>query len=282
MKSAFSQDSSDGSSASGMADLMTSLAVIFILLLAAHVTRVEEGNAKPPMLSPHTVDWAREAWLVASRRAPAEPGALRGFLAGVRAAGRRIAHAVGECLKQATSGAVIMAVMMDGVPGGGLGAATAEEFVRELAAYRSLEFQEGVWRPAPWKAMWMPRTMDFGPVFGRQYCVPMFLEEMRSLPELYPGLRRVGFYVGGLNWFVDWLVSPLALLAMRGTSSRKAAPASSPGASRSSIAAPTSSCSRTARWRRRTSAATSPCASTPTISPTPRLADSRPKPRSPG
>ncbi len=49
MKSAFSQDSSDGSSANGMTDLMTSLAVIFILLLAAHVTRVEEGNAKPPM-----------------------------------------------------------------------------------------------------------------------------------------------------------------------------------------------------------------------------------------
>ncbi|WP_375772726.1 saccharopine dehydrogenase NADP-binding domain-containing protein [Archangium gephyra] len=96
-----------------------------------------------------------------------------------------------------------------------IGAATAEEFVRELADYQVLEFQKGAWRPAPWKAMWMPRTMDFGPVFGRQYCVPMFLEEMRSLPELYPGLWRVGFYVGGFNWFVDWLVSPLAWLAMR-------------------------------------------------------------------
>lgn len=35
--------------ASGIADLMTSLAVIFILLLAAYVTRVEDGNAKPPV-----------------------------------------------------------------------------------------------------------------------------------------------------------------------------------------------------------------------------------------
>jgi flagellar motor protein MotB len=50
MKPSFPQDSPDGASAlaSGIADLMTSLAVIFILLLAAHVTRVEEGNAKPP------------------------------------------------------------------------------------------------------------------------------------------------------------------------------------------------------------------------------------------
>lgn len=50
MKSSLSQDTSDGASAlaSGIADLMTSLAVIFILLLAAYVTRVEEGNATPP------------------------------------------------------------------------------------------------------------------------------------------------------------------------------------------------------------------------------------------
>ena len=49
MKSLFGQETSDGSStlASGIADLMTSLAVIFILLLAAHITRVEDGNANP-------------------------------------------------------------------------------------------------------------------------------------------------------------------------------------------------------------------------------------------
>lgn len=50
MKPVFGQEPSEGSSAlaSGIADLMTSLAVIFILLLAAYVTRVEDGNTKPP------------------------------------------------------------------------------------------------------------------------------------------------------------------------------------------------------------------------------------------
>ena len=50
MKPSFSQDPSEGSSAlaSGITDLMTSLAVIFILLLAAYVTKVEDGNARPP------------------------------------------------------------------------------------------------------------------------------------------------------------------------------------------------------------------------------------------
>lgn len=43
-------ESREGSSAltNGVADLMTSLAVIFILLLAAYITRIEDGNAKPP------------------------------------------------------------------------------------------------------------------------------------------------------------------------------------------------------------------------------------------
>jgi outer membrane protein OmpA-like peptidoglycan-associated protein len=49
MKSTLEQETSDGSStvAGGVADLMTSLAVIFILLLAAYLTRVEDGTAKP-------------------------------------------------------------------------------------------------------------------------------------------------------------------------------------------------------------------------------------------
>jgi outer membrane protein OmpA-like peptidoglycan-associated protein len=49
MKSTLEQETSDGSStvAGGVADLMTSLAVIFILLLAAYLTRVEDGSANP-------------------------------------------------------------------------------------------------------------------------------------------------------------------------------------------------------------------------------------------
>lgn len=50
MKSCFSGEPTEDASAlaGGIADLMTSLAVIFILLLAAYVTRVADGNAKPP------------------------------------------------------------------------------------------------------------------------------------------------------------------------------------------------------------------------------------------
>lgn len=49
MKSIFARDSRDGSAVvtSGVADLMTSLAVIFILLLVAYVTRVQDKHADP-------------------------------------------------------------------------------------------------------------------------------------------------------------------------------------------------------------------------------------------
>ena len=57
--------------------------------------------------------------------------------------------------------------------------------------------------------------MDFGNEFGKQYCVPIFLEEMRCLPQMYPSLREAGFFVGGFNWFVDWLVLPLASITLR-------------------------------------------------------------------
>jgi hypothetical protein len=51
MKPSFGPDSYERSSflTNGVADLMTSLAVIFILLFAAYATRVEDGNVKPDL-----------------------------------------------------------------------------------------------------------------------------------------------------------------------------------------------------------------------------------------
>ena len=71
------------------------------------------------------------------------------------------------------------------------------------------------WKKARMYGMMDYISMEFGGVFGRQYCVPMFLEEMRQIPELYPSLSETGFFVGGFNWFVDWLVLPLAAILLR-------------------------------------------------------------------
>jgi len=96
-----------------------------------------------------------------------------------------------------------------------MGTETVEELLSEFMHIRSLVYKNGIWQDAGMAAMLKPLYMDFGGEFGRQYCVAMFLEEMRPLPEIYPGLEETGFYVGGFNWFVDWIITPLALAALK-------------------------------------------------------------------
>jgi Saccharopine dehydrogenase NADP binding domain len=92
---------------------------------------------------------------------------------------------------------------------------TVHELIEELNDFKLLVFKEGHWKKAGMLGMQDYLRMDFGREFGQQYCAPMFLEEMRSLPEMIPSLKETGFYVGGFNWFVDWLVMPLAMLGLR-------------------------------------------------------------------
>jgi saccharopine dehydrogenase (NAD+, L-lysine-forming) len=66
--------------------------------------------------------------------------------------------------------------------------------------------------------------MDFGREFKKQFCASMFLEEMRSLPEQFPSLKETGFFVGSFNWFVDWLILPLGMVAFKISPKRAARP----------------------------------------------------------
>ena len=57
--------------------------------------------------------------------------------------------------------------------------------------------------------------VDFGADFGERSCTPMFLEELRSLPEQIPTLLETGFYIAGFNWMTDYVVMPTAFAAMK-------------------------------------------------------------------
>lgn len=96
-----------------------------------------------------------------------------------------------------------------------LSESTSMEFLDEIQGYEPRVFKEGEWVKARMQGMMDTITMDFGDPFGKQYCVPMFLEEMRPLPEMYPTLQKTGFFVGGFNWFVDWVVFPLVTAALK-------------------------------------------------------------------
>ncbi|MFQ5891226.1 MAG: saccharopine dehydrogenase family protein [Candidatus Methanofastidiosia archaeon] len=96
-----------------------------------------------------------------------------------------------------------------------LSQSTTDEFMEEMFDFETLFFKDGKWKKARMLGMMDYITMDFGREFGKQYCVPMFFDEMRSIPKMYPSLREAGFFVGGFNWFVDFLVLPLSMVALR-------------------------------------------------------------------
>jgi len=92
---------------------------------------------------------------------------------------------------------------------------TIQELLEEINDFQSLVFKDGIWKKARMFGMQGYLRMDFGSEFGLQYCAPMFLDEMRALPEMFPSLQETGFFVGGFNWFTDWVVMPLAMVVTK-------------------------------------------------------------------
>jgi saccharopine dehydrogenase (NAD+, L-lysine-forming) len=92
---------------------------------------------------------------------------------------------------------------------------TIQEMVTEFMDFSPIAYSQGRWQRVSMLKMMLPETMHFNHGFGRRYCVPMYLEEMRAVPESYPGIEECGFFVEGFNWVTDWLVSPLAMLLPR-------------------------------------------------------------------
>jgi saccharopine dehydrogenase (NAD+, L-lysine-forming) len=96
-----------------------------------------------------------------------------------------------------------------------VGDETIAELVELFNDFEMLVYKAGRWKKASMYSTADFLTMDFGKVFGRQYGFPMMLEEMRELPERIPTLTDTGFYVGSFNWFVDWVIMPLTMLAVK-------------------------------------------------------------------
>lgn len=96
-----------------------------------------------------------------------------------------------------------------------VGDSTVVELIELMGDFEMSAFRAGKWKKASFFGMADYLKMDFGVEFGEQFCAPMMLEEMRSLPQLFPSLKETGFYVGSFNWFTDWVIMPVALVAMK-------------------------------------------------------------------
>lgn len=86
-----------------------------------------------------------------------------------------------------------------------------DEFIDSLGEYGSEVFKGGRWKRG---GLLDTIKIDFGSHIGLKTCYPMTMEEMRDLPKAL-GLAEAGVYVAGLNWFVDYLVTPAAMILGR-------------------------------------------------------------------
>jgi len=83
------------------------------------------------------------------------------------------------------------------------------EFFRD---YQAQVYREDGWtKPGSFDS----RKVDFGGQIGTRRCFSMFLEELRPLPQIYPDLKELGFYVSETHPLVDWIIFPLIFAGLK-------------------------------------------------------------------
>lgn len=87
-----------------------------------------------------------------------------------------------------------------------------DEVVEMFKAYQTQVYKNGQWKKA---GSFELRKIDFRSDIGWKRCYAMFLEELRPLPEIYPSLKEVGFYISELHWVTDWVITPIALIWLK-------------------------------------------------------------------
>jgi len=89
------------------------------------------------------------------------------------------------------------------------------EFLGELMDFQSIYYKNGNWINASLYTNKDLKVIDYGSEFGEKYCAPMFFEELRVLPELYPTLKNIGFFIAGFNPITDYIVFPILFVLLK-------------------------------------------------------------------
>ncbi len=83
-----------------------------------------------------------------------------------------------------------------------------DEFMEAFVKYQAQVYKNGAWTKSN---SYDIRKFDFGEGIGKRDCYSMFFEELRGLPEMYPSLKNVGFYMAGGGWLADSLTTIILL-----------------------------------------------------------------------
>lgn len=89
---------------------------------------------------------------------------------------------------------------------------SVDELMEVFKNFQAQTFKNGQWQKA---GAYEYKPFDFGGEIGQRTCYSMYFEELNPLPELYPSLKQVGFYISGSNWVTDWLLTPLIFIGLK-------------------------------------------------------------------
>lgn len=87
-----------------------------------------------------------------------------------------------------------------------------DEVMEGFLDYQAQTFKNGAWtKPSAWEM----RKFHFGDGIGERTCSSMFFEELRNIPKLFPALKETGFYIAGVNWFSDYVITLVVFIGLK-------------------------------------------------------------------
>lgn len=87
-----------------------------------------------------------------------------------------------------------------------------DELIELFRKYSGQVYKNGKWTK---RRSYEIRKIDFGGDIGWKQCYSMFFEELRILPEIYPSLKEVGFYISESHWVTDWVIMPIVWMWLK-------------------------------------------------------------------
>lgn len=87
-----------------------------------------------------------------------------------------------------------------------------DELIEMFTEYQGQVYKDHQWTKS---SSYNIRKIDFGRNIGRKQCYSMFFEELRPLPEIYPSLKEVGFYLSESHWMTDYIIMPITWIWLK-------------------------------------------------------------------
>jgi hypothetical protein len=89
---------------------------------------------------------------------------------------------------------------------------SVDELMEAFRDFKAQVLKDGQWTKPSSFAM---RKIHFGGDIGTRNSYSMFFEELGPLPQMYPSLKELGFYMSETHWFLDWFINMVVFAGIK-------------------------------------------------------------------